>query len=53
MKDTNKTICHTKMLHKNKNVRKKRYQNNSYQIRDKITNQTRSELSFLFSVNLQ
>ena len=32
MKDNNKSTCHTKMIHKNKNIRK-RYRNNSYQIR--------------------
>ena len=32
MKDNNKTTCHTKMMHKNK-ILKKGYQNNSYQIR--------------------
>ena len=30
MKDTNKTTCHAKIMHKNK-ILEKRYQNNLYQ----------------------
>ena len=54
MKDNNKTTCHTKMMHKNKNVRKKDIKIIRTKIRNKTREWTCIELSFCyFSMDFQ